>query len=276
MTDTSITIRPLTTREEYEACVSLQRDIWGHDFVDVVPATILMVSQRVGGDSSGAFTADGHLVGFVIGISGVRHGLPSHWSDMLAVRPEVRRQGLGRQLKLHQREQLLALGIERVFWSFDPLVSRNAQLNLTSLGATAREFVPNMYGDTGSVLHAGLATDRVIADWRLTDPAVERALAGTPVPLPTTALQAPIVVSEQDAGLDTVTLPDAQWVRIECPSDIDALKTSEPERAASWQRIIRRSLTTYLNERHAYVAGIHHDASSGRWFYAVHTESNES
>ncbi|TDI25458.1 MAG: GNAT family N-acetyltransferase, partial [Acidobacteria bacterium] len=71
MSDEQVTIRPLETRAEYKACVALQRDIWGRDFQDLVPATILMVSQQVGGVASGAFDAEGRLVGFVFGISGV-------------------------------------------------------------------------------------------------------------------------------------------------------------------------------------------------------------
>ena len=170
MSDDQVTIRPLETRVEYEACVALQRDIWGRDFVDVVPATILMVSQQVGGVASGAFDAEGRLVGFVFGISGVRDRVTAHWSDMLAVRPEARGRGLGRRLKLHQRELLLAVGIERVYWTFDPLVARNARLNLMTLGASPVEYVSNMYGDTGSRLHRWLDTDRFIVEWRLAGP----------------------------------------------------------------------------------------------------------
>ena len=127
VSDDQVTIRPLETRAEHEACVALQRDIWGQDFADVVPATILMVSQQVGGVASGAFDARGRLIGFVFGISGVRNRVTAHWSDMLAVRPEARGRGLGRRLKLHQRELLLAVGIERVYWTFDPLVARAFQ-----------------------------------------------------------------------------------------------------------------------------------------------------
>ena len=90
MPATNAAIRPFASRAECDACVRLQRETWGEDFVDVVPATILMVSQRVGGVSAGAFDADGRLLGFVFGISGIRAGELVHWSDMLAVRPEAR------------------------------------------------------------------------------------------------------------------------------------------------------------------------------------------
>ena len=274
MSADQITIRPLETRAEYDACVALQRDTWGGDFLDVVPVTILMVSQQVGGVASGAFDTDGRLLGFVFGVSGVRDGVTAHWSDMLAVRPEVRERGLGRRLKLHQRERLLAVGIERAYWTFDPLVARNARLNLTTLGASPVEYVSNMYGDTGSRLHRGLDTDRFIVEWRLQDPAVEQRLAGEPARLPAVAHEGP-VVTVAPAGVashaDDVPLPDAPWVRVELPADVEQLKANAPELAARWQRGLRRAFTTYLNARHARVAGIYADTDTGRWFYTVDT-----
>ena len=281
VSDDQVTIRPLETRAEYEACVALQRDIWGLDFMDVVPATILMVSQQVGGVASGAFDA-GRLVGFVFGISGVRDRVTAHWSDMLAVRPEARGRGLGRRLKLHQRERLLAVGIERVYWTFDPLVARNARLNLTTLGASPVEYVSNMYGDTGSRLHRGLDTDRFIVEWRLRDPAVERRLAGTPAGLPAAAQEGPIVTlalagPAAGAPLDNAApLPDAPWVRVELPPDVAQLKADAPDMARRWQQSLRRAFTTYLNARHARVAGVHADPGTGRWFYTVDTTRGDS
>jgi predicted GNAT superfamily acetyltransferase len=272
-----ITIRPLETRAEYEACVALQRDIWGPDFVDVVPATILMVSQQVGGVASGAFDAAGRLVGFVFGISGVRDGVTAHWSDMLAVRRDARGLGLARRLKLHQRELLLAVGIERVRWTFDPLVARNARLNLTTLGACPIEYVANMYGETDSLLHRGLDTDRFIVEWRLQDPVVEQALAGTPPRLPPAARAGPIAtIATHGSPGDGPPLPDAPWVRVELPVDIEQLKADAPELARRWQLGLRRAFTTYLNARHARVAGICADRGTGRWFYAVDTTGGGS
>ena len=265
-----VTIRPLRSRGDCEAGVRLQRDVWGRDFADVVPATLLQVSRRVGGVASGAFTPDGRLVGFVFGISGVRDGAPAHWSDMLAVRPEVRQRGLGRRLKLHQRQQLLAAGVERVYWSFDPLVSRNARLNLVALGAEPVEYVPDMYGDTASVLHRGLDTDRLIVEWRLRDPAVERILAGDRPEAPAEAREAP-VATVAPAGAEPAPPPRAPWVRVELPADVERLKAADPEAARRWQRHLRRAFTASFDDPHARVAGLHHDAAAGRWFYLVRT-----
>ena len=265
-------IRPLRSRGDCEAGVQLQRDIWGRDFADVVPATILQVSQRVGGVAAGAFAPDGRLAGFVFGISGVRDGAPAHWSDMLAVRPEARRRGLGRRLKLHQRRELIAAGVERVYWSFDPLVSRNAHLNLAALGAEPVEYVPDMYGDTASVLHRGLDTDRLIVEWRLRDPAVECILDGHPPEVPAEARAAP-VATVPPTGAEPAPPPRAPWVRVELPADIERLKAADPDAARRWQRHLRRAFTAYFGDPQARVAGLHHDAAAGRWFYLVHTEA---
>ena len=267
-----ITIRPLRTREDCEAGVRLQRDIWGRDFADVAPATLLQVCQRVGGVASGAFAPDGRLLGFVFGISGVRDGAPAHWSDMLAVRPEARGLGLGRRLKLHQRERLLAAGVERVRWSFDPLVARNARLNLTALGAEPVEYVPDMYGDTASVLHRGLDTDRLIVEWRLRDPAVERILAGRRPEVPAEARAAPVATAAPP-GAKPVAPPRAPWVRVELPAHIEHLKTADPDAARRWQHHLRRAFTTFFDDPRARVAGLHRDAAAGRWFYLVRTEA---
>jgi predicted GNAT superfamily acetyltransferase len=172
-----VTIRPFTTIEEYRACVELQEDTWGQGFSERVSPAILKVGQLLGGVSSGAYDADGNLVGFVFGLTGQRNGEVVHWSDMLAVRPEIRDSGLGRRLKAYQREEVLSRGVEKMFWTFDPLQSRNAHLNISRLGAVVREYVCDMYGDTDSPLHHGIGTDRMVALWLLESPRVERRVA---------------------------------------------------------------------------------------------------
>lgn len=275
MSNDEFKIRPLANRDECEACVELQQNIWGRDFVDVVPATILMVSQRIGGVASGAFDPSGQLVGFVFGISGIRDRVGVHWSDMLAVRPHARRRGLGRRLKLHQREVLLAAGVKKVYWSFDPLVARNARFNLETLGASPVEYVPDMYGNTASVLHQGLDTDRLVVEWHLTEPGVERTLAGEPKYLPKAALTGP-VVPIHPTRIDTTPLPRVPWVRLELPADIEQLKTTALESARHWQLGLRRAFTTYLNEGHARVVGMYRDNITKRCFYAVDTTARET
>ena len=260
-------IRPFACRADYDACVRLQRETWGEHFVDVVPATILMVSQRVGGVSAGAFDADGRLLGFVFGISGIRDGELAHWSDMLAVRPEARGTGLGKRLKHFQRDQLLERGIRRMLWTYDPLVTRNANLNLNGLGAQPVEYVANMYGDTRSALHAGLDTDRFIVEWRLDE-------AG-PV---TTELAAGSAPGPGEAGSTAVVdpewfnrerpLPTDPWVRVAAPADIDTLKAGDAACARAWQQAQRRAFTWYLANGY-HVAGFEHHQAPADSHYLV-------
>jgi predicted GNAT superfamily acetyltransferase len=171
------TIRPFVTAEEYRACVGLQEETWGVGFSERVSPAILKVSQILGGVASGAYDAAGRLVGFVFGMTGVRDGEVVHWSDMLAVRPEARDSGLGRRLKEYQREEVMARGVRKMFWTFDPLQSRNAHLNIAKLGAVVREYRENMYGDTDSPLHRGIGTDRCVALWLLGSERVRARLA---------------------------------------------------------------------------------------------------
>ena len=270
-------IRSFASRADYDACVRLQRETWGEDFVDAVPATILMVSQRVGGVSAGAFDADGRLLGFVFGISGIRDGELAHWSDMLAVRPEARGAGLGKRLKHFQRDQLLARGIRRMLWTYDPLVARNANLNLNSLGARPVEYVVNMYGDTRSALHAGLDTDRFIVEWRLDQRAPVRAepAAGT----------APAGGASRLEGTGTTAVVDPVWfarerplpadpcVRVAAPADIDGIKGADPACARAWQQAQRRAFTWYLANGYR-VSGFEHRRPPDDSHYLVTTAPN--
>ena len=177
-----ITFRVMDTFDDFGKCVELQRATWGHDWTDVIPPSMLKVSQKVGGILAGAFDGQERLLGFVFGLTGIRDGKPAHWSHQLAVIPEQRNSGLGRQLKLFQRDLLLSAGVRVMYWTFDPLVARNAHLNLNRLGARIHEYVPDFYkGETSSELHSGVGTDRFIVRWPLADARTKRALAGKAV-----------------------------------------------------------------------------------------------
>jgi predicted GNAT superfamily acetyltransferase len=171
MTGDGIVIRRVETQAEYEECVRIQDETWGAGFSERVPSAILKVSQYLGGVTAAAFdsaAADARILGFVFGMTGIRDGQLVHWSDMLAVRPEARDHGIGRRLKLYQRSLVAELGVTQILWTFDPLVSRNAHLNLNALGARVTDYVPDMYGaDTGSALHQGIGTDRFVVAWEV-------------------------------------------------------------------------------------------------------------
>jgi predicted GNAT superfamily acetyltransferase len=176
----AVVLRAFASRSDYDQAVTLQRDTWGQDFTECVPASILQISQKVGGVAAGAFDAANRLIGFVYGISGLRDGRPAHWSHMLAVYPEYRGRRLGTRLKALQRDLLLAEGIDVAYWTYDPLIAGNAHLNINLLGALPIEYVPDMYGsNTGSDLHSGLGTDRFVVEWNLASmptPATSRVL----------------------------------------------------------------------------------------------------
>lgn len=247
------TIRPFRTHQDYEACIALQEATWGTGFSELVPMALMIVSQRLGGVAAGAFDEDGALAGFVIGMTGLENGIPVHWSDMLAVRPDQRGSGLAIHLKSYQRDAVMALGIRHMYWSFDPLESRNAYINLARLGIVAREYVENMYGRTDSPLHRGIGTDRFVALWQLDAPRVERRLAGDESPPAIEKLaEAPRVLdggSGSSSGWpepEARGAPRANQVLAAIPSDIQALKSASPELAARWREATRSVLQSYL------------------------------
>lgn len=271
-----VALRALSTAEDYAACLELQRETWGESFAEVVPGSILKICQQVGGVSAGAFADDGAMLGFVFGLTGIRQGRRVHWSHMLAVRPTARDLGLGTRLKLFQREQLLPLEIESVLWTFDPLEARNAHLNLNRLGAGIDSYVEDMYaGEMGSELARGIGTDRLIVDWRIASPRVERALAGEPSRHIRLFAEGEgggeVPVINPHGGIGTLTaaeLPDLARVRVEIPGSIQALKAAEPEAARAWRHSTRTALGGYLGRGYR-VAAFYREAESGRCFYGL-------
>ncbi len=175
MSAESILLRKCDSLEEMRACVALQKEVWGFSDIELVPLRMFVVAQRVGGQVIGAFD-DNQLVGFAFAIPGI-HGRHSYlYSHMLAVRKQYRNAGLGRRLKLFQREDALARGFDLMEWTFDPLEIKNAYLNIEKLGAIARRYNLNQYGITSSPLQGGLPTDRLVAEWWLKSKRVEALL----------------------------------------------------------------------------------------------------
>jgi predicted GNAT superfamily acetyltransferase len=263
-----VEIRPVATLDEYAACVALQEETWGAGFSERVPTAILKVSQRIGGVTAGAFDPDGRMLGFVFGMTGVERGDLVHWSDMLAVRPEFHNLGLGRRLKEYQREACEAIGVRRIYWTYDPLVARNAHFNFNRLGVYAVEYAEDMYGaDTASALHRGLGTDRFVVAWPIGEAApthllherASRSADGAPV------------LNEERGGRP----PDGvRLVRVEVPCDIASVQARSIEQAAEWRRVTRQAFRAA--ERAGFlVAGFYRDASAGRCFYAlVHSDTH--
>jgi predicted GNAT superfamily acetyltransferase len=173
-----IEIHKLAKHSEFESAVRLQQEIWGYADVELLPLRLFVVADKIGGQVLGAFD-DGRMVAFCLGVPGLKPGgkyyLHSH---MLGVLPDYRNTGLGRQMKLKQREEALERGIDLIEWTFDPLEIKNAYFNIERLGAIVRRFVHNQYGSTSSHLHTGLPTDRCTAEWWIDSPRVHAILAG--------------------------------------------------------------------------------------------------
>jgi predicted GNAT superfamily acetyltransferase len=172
----AITIRRCQGLDELRSCVALQKEVWNFSDAELVPLRMFVVAEKVGGQVMGAFDGN-EMIGFALSVPGTRSGHIYLHSHMLAVRKEHRNSGLGRRLKLLQREDALARGIELIEWTFDPLEIKNAYLNIEKLGAIARRYNINQYGITSSPLQGGLPSDRLIAEWWLKSKRVETLLS---------------------------------------------------------------------------------------------------
>jgi predicted GNAT superfamily acetyltransferase len=212
----SIEIRHCKDIKDFEGCVEIQRRTWGGD--QVVPVPIFVVAAHTGGQVLGAFDKD-RLIGFALALTGVRNGYYLH-SHMAAVLPDLRNRGIGKRLKVAQREDALARGIERMEWTFDPLEANKAYFNLTKLGAVSRRLIPNCYGVTQSPLHHGLPTHRLVAEWWLASKRVSSVLSGVSKGAP---------------------LPNL-LKRVALPKDWDRLRVTNRNLAAKVQSVVRRAL----------------------------------
>ena len=218
----SVSIRPLVSHEDLNACVAMQRRIWGKEY-EVVPSSLIKVLTKVGGLAAGAFD-NGTFLGFVLGISGVERGAIVHWSHMLAVAPEAQNHGIGHALKDYQRTYARQLGAEAIYWTFDPLVARNAHFNLNVLGVRVASYVPDMYGESTSPLHRGIGTDRFIVSWPLEDVALA-------------ARRRQIALAHERIGGN-----DGETVRMEVPHDIALLQGSDMPAALAWRAKTRATI----------------------------------
>src|SRR5216684_2907197 len=170
-----IVVRKCERLEEFRLCVELQRQIWREEDLEVEPATMFVVASQTGGQVLGAFDRD-KLIGYTLSVVGLRDGAVYLHSHMTGVHADYRNRGVGRMLKLFQRDEALSRDLRLIEWTFDPLELRNAHFNLNRLGAICRRYLPNLYGVTTSPLHRGLPTDRLVAEWYLDSPRVTAAV----------------------------------------------------------------------------------------------------
>ncbi len=249
------TVRELSSPADFDACYQLQMTTWGANYAELVPKSVLRLAQRLGGVAAGAFDASDRMVGLVFGIPGVEQNRLVHWSDMLAVLPELQNRGLGEALKRYQRATLLERGVERMYWSFDPLEARNAYFNFVRLGVRAYTYVRDFYGESASPLHKGIGTDRLIATWDLSSERVRARLNREQLSEEEELASAPLV---NPPGLDAERstapkLVDADAVRIAVPAEIQRIKKDRPEAAREWRGHTRYAFEHYFGQKYAVV-----------------------
>jgi predicted GNAT superfamily acetyltransferase len=229
----SIVIRKCQSLDEFYLCVALQREIWQEADLEIEPATAFVVAANTGGQVLGAFDGE-RLAGYTLAVAGIRDGVPYLHSHMTGIHADFRDRGIGRMLKLFQRDEALSRNIRLICWTFDPLEFRNAYFNLNLLGAITRTYLSNFYGVTSSPLHRGLATDRLLAEWHLDSPRVIATAAGVPVQIP-----------ESSAVIDMPADP------CKGPS---LTPGQSPKQLAEMQERLRNEFTKYFQRKYAAVA----------------------
>jgi len=229
----AIAVRKCHGMEEFQKCVALQQEIWGEDDLEVEPATLFVVASETGGQVLGAFDGE-RMVGFTLAIVGFVEGRVFLHSHMTGVLEEYRDRGVGRALKLFQREDALGHGIRLIVWTFDPLEVRNAHFNLNRLGAISRKYLPNLYGVTTSPLHWGLATDRLWVEWHLDAARVVAAV-------------------KEVASDERRVASENPRARIELPSELEAWKKNDVKRVADVQARVREEFTRWFAKGYAAV-----------------------
>ena len=232
-----MTIRPVTDLRELGKCVEIQREAWGLAELEVIPVRMLVTQIRVGGLVLGAFE-EGQLVGFLNAMPGIRDGTPYWYSQMLAVKLPYRNRGIGSNLKLAQRDHAHQRGIHLIEWTFDPLESKNAYLNIAKLGVIVRRYYVNLYGATASQLQQGLESDRVIAEWWIDSP------------------QRPDGVPSRGDDIR----------RVYIPADIQSLKKQSPKSAEEVQIRVREEFLKNFQDDY-FVCGFKYGEESSEYLF---------
>jgi predicted GNAT superfamily acetyltransferase len=248
------TLRILETPQEMEAVEDLQRLVWPGSETDVVPAHMLLTAAHNGGLVIGAYS-DQRLVGMLFGFPGIESvpdgPRPKHCSHMLGVHPDLRDSGLGFALKRAQWQMVRSQGLDHITWTYDPLLSRNAYLNIARLGAVSNTYLREVYGQMRDGLNVGLPSDRLQVDWWILTQRVSRRLgrrARLLFDLTHFSQAGVLPLYESPRGRngwivppEKVPAPVERLILAEIPPDFMALKEAEPLLARDW-RLFSREL----------------------------------
>jgi len=244
-------ITELKELDDLRTLEQLFADIWGRPRPPIV-SDVLRALVHSGNYVVGA-QEDGHLVGGLVGWLG--GSPPDHLllhSHILGVAAEGR--GLGFDLKQHQRSWCLERGVKLVEWTFDPLVRRNAYFNFNKLGAEAREYLVNFYGEMTDGINAGEESDRILVSWRLDSRQAQEAAEGHPHDPPAEDLQRWKIDSLLSLGPGGEPVPGSSKARVvvcQTPDDIFALRRSDPELARAWRIAMRIALGSAFDAGYA-------------------------
>ena len=254
-----LTIRKLETIQEMEQAEDLQRVVWPGSETDVIPAHLLITLAHNGGVVLGAFDG-GQMVGFVVGFLGTDSGSPDrvamarlkHCSHVLGVLPDFAGRGIGFRLKAAQLEAVVEQGVRLVTWTYDPLLSRNAHLNIRRLGAVCQVYLHEAYGAMRDALNAGDVSDRFQVDWWVTSPRVISRVKGTRPPLDLAHFLAagaqninPATLGKDDLPrpAESPSRPQGTLALVEIPPDYLRLRTLDPGLARAWREQTRAIFT---------------------------------
>ncbi|HEV3026840.1 MAG TPA: acetyltransferase [Planctomycetota bacterium] len=248
-------IRKLATASEYLEAERLQRTVWNFPEREIIPLNELVVMQKHGGHVFGAF--DGKVMAaFCFGMPAYRDGKAYHYSRMLGVLPGRQDSGIGYAMKLKQREYVLKQGLDLVVWTFDPLQSRNAYLNIEKLGCVIREYLVNLYPTSGSKFNEGMESDRFTAEWWIASRRVRDSIAGKRRNHALEECVPAIRTVVTDGGwrepVDVEIRSRQRRLSIEIPDDIDALKKDDLALAQRWREATRKAFLAAFKK--GYVA----------------------
>jgi predicted GNAT superfamily acetyltransferase len=287
-------IRPLSTLDDFHAAEDVQRAAWSSDDIDIAPLHIMLTIARNGGVALGAFAQD-QLVGFVLGFLGTsnRYGAEApatvklkHCSHMLGVLPDWQSRGVGYALKVAQREAVLNQGVRLITWTYDPLESKNARLNIAKLGAVCNTYIVDYYGELNDDLNRGLATDRFQVDWWIAARRTDTRLTRNRPPLKLEhylAVDTPIINAVQWDDRDLPVCPDSieplqsDRFLVEFPADFQAIRRADHALAKAWRLHLRSICTAAFATGYTAIDYVYEPGQHPRSFYVMQrTESSES
>lgn len=246
-----VTVAELRGLDELDGAAELIARIWGAPKEDpLITSNLLRALSHAGGFVAGA-RVDGRLVAASVGFTSLEDGQPGLHSHISGVHPEVQGRSAGFALKQYQRAWALARGIDRITWTYDPLVGRNAYFNLTKLGATVTAFHRNFYGALSDGMNAGDETDRCLVTWHLSSERTILASEGRAAEPDVDEIRDAGAVVALDEGPDGAPVPGPADGRVRLcrtPRDILELRGTSAELGRTWRRAVRRVIESALED----------------------------